>query len=120
MKENLKDILSHLNTEIDQEALLLYLQGKLAPKKQHELEMQALENEFAADALEGLQQMGDKQNLQFVVDGLNRELKLKTEKKKKFREKLRLKNDSWLPLVLFIMLLLIVLSFFILQKMLQK
>ena len=120
MKENLKDILSHLNTEIDQEALLQYLQGKLTPEKQHELERKALENEFAADALDGLQQIGDKQNLQFVVDQLNRDLKRKTEKKKKFREKLRLKNDNWLPLVLFIVLLLIVHSYFILHRMMQK
>ena len=36
MKENLKDILSHLAKDIDQETLLLYLQGKLSPEQQHE------------------------------------------------------------------------------------
>ena len=35
MPDNLKDILSHLTTDIDQETLLLYLQDKLpAEKKQ--------------------------------------------------------------------------------------
>ena len=35
MSENLKDILSHLNPDIDQETLLLYLQGKLSTEQQH-------------------------------------------------------------------------------------
>ena len=38
MPGNLKDILAHLSTEIDQETLLLYLQDKLSPEKKHELE----------------------------------------------------------------------------------
>lgn len=33
MQENLKDILSHLTTDIDQETLLLYLQDKLPVEK---------------------------------------------------------------------------------------
>ena len=38
MHENLKDILSHLTTDIDQETLLLYLQDKLPAEKKHEVE----------------------------------------------------------------------------------
>ena len=38
MSENLKDILSHLSPEIDQETLLLYLQDKLTAEKRHEIE----------------------------------------------------------------------------------
>ena len=51
MQENLKDILSHLSTEVDQETLLLYLQGKLSAEQQHEVEKKIMENEFASDAL---------------------------------------------------------------------
>ena len=46
MQENLKDILSNLSTNIDQETLLLYLQGKLSPEKQHEIEKQITDSEF--------------------------------------------------------------------------
>ena len=60
MSENLKDILSNLNPDIDQETLLQYLQGKLSPQEQHELEKQILDNEFAADAIDGLQDFKDK------------------------------------------------------------
>ena len=38
MTDNLKDILSHLSTDIDQETLLLYLQDKLSEEKKHEVE----------------------------------------------------------------------------------
>ena len=50
MSDNLKNILSHLTTEIDQETLLLYLQDKLPAEKKHEVEKTLAENEFANDA----------------------------------------------------------------------
>ncbi|MEI6946504.1 hypothetical protein V9K67_04830 [Paraflavisolibacter sp. H34] len=113
MQDNLKDILSHLTTEVDQEALLQYLQGKLAPERQHELEMHLQDNEFDADALEGLQQFQSTHQVQSVVDQLNRDLKKKTRKKQALREKLRLKNDPWLLITVLILLLLIIISFII-------
>jgi hypothetical protein len=71
MSENLKDILSHLNPDIDQATLLLYLQGKLSAEEQHEVEKQIIDNEFEADAIEGLQNFKDKRNLSSLVDQLN-------------------------------------------------
>jgi hypothetical protein len=76
MKDNLKDILSNLNPDIDQETLLLYLQGKLSAEKQHELEMQMLDNNFETDALEGLQTLSNAQNVSYLVEQLNRDLRL--------------------------------------------
>ena len=55
MSESLKDILSNLNPDIDQETLLLYLQGKLSPEQQHEVEKGLLVDDFESDALEGLE-----------------------------------------------------------------
>ena len=55
MKENLKDILSNLHSEVDQEALLKYLEGKLSAEEQHEIEKNTMEDAFETDALEGLQ-----------------------------------------------------------------
>src|SRR3712207_1496744 len=104
MQENLKDILGHLSTEIDQEALLLYLQGKLTPEKQHELEKQMLENEFTADALEGLHSFGDKKKLAHLADQLNRELKRKTAVKNNLRAKRRVYTEPWLIITLIIFL----------------
>jgi len=120
MSENLKDILSHLTTDIDQETLLLYLQDKLSPEKKHEVEKTLAENEFANDALEGLQQVSDKKQIAYMVEMLNRDLKRKVEKKKQRREKLKLKDQPWLYLVIFIFLMLIVLCYIIIHRMMQQ
>ncbi len=119
MPENLKDILSHLSTGIDQETLLLYLQDKLSEEKKQEVEEKLLENEFADDAVEGLKQFRDKQQVSYMVEMLNRDLKKKTEKKKQRREKLKLKDQSLLYISIIIILLLIVFSYMVIRKMNQ-
>lgn len=115
MKDNLKDILSNLSTDIDQEALLLYLQGKLSAEQQHEVEKQMMENDFASDAMEGLQNIKDQQNLQLLVGQLNRDLKKKTEKKNAYKEKLRMKQDPWILIAVLLILALAVAGYFIIQ-----
>jgi hypothetical protein len=117
MSDNLKDILSHLSTDIDQETLLLYLQDKLSEEKKHEVEKQLLENEFADDAIEGLQEMKDKQQIAYMVEMLNRDLKKKTEKKKQRREKMKLPSQPWLYISLIIIMLLIIISYIVLHRM---
>ena len=118
MQERLRDILSHLSTDVDQETLLLYLQGRLTPDKQHELEKQLLDNDFAADALEGLQQFEDKKGLAQVAAKLNQDLKKKTAKKTK-RKMAVIQAEPWLIVTLFIILLLIILCYLILYKYFQ-
>ena len=117
MSENYKDILSHLSTEVDQETLLLYLQGKLTGDKKHEVEKQLLQDEFNEDALEGLEGFKDKEQLQYMVEMLNRDLKKKTEKKRKRREKMRIKDQPWIYISILILLLLIALSYVYIYRM---
>jgi hypothetical protein len=116
MQENLKDILSNLSTNVDQETLLLYLQGKLSPEKQHEVEKQITDSEFESDAFEGLQKIKDQQRLQSIVNQLNYDLKQKTARKKAYKDKLRLKEEPWLMLSIIIILLLIIISFIVIYK----
>ena len=120
MRDNLKDILSHLSTEIDQETLLLYLQDKLSEEKKHEVEKKLLDNEFANDAMEGLQEFKDKQQVTYMVDMLNRDLKKKTEKKKQRREKLNLKDQSWLYISILIIIILIIISYLVIHRAMQE
>ena len=119
MKEDLKDILSNLNPEIDQETLLQYLQGKLSAQDQHHVEKQMMDNDFNTDALEGLQKFKDKKNILALVDQLNTDLKKRTEKKKRFREKLKLSFDSNLIIAIIIILLLMIISYLIIHKKMQ-
>jgi len=120
MKENLKDILSNLNPEIDQETLMLYLQDKLTPEKRHELEMKMIDNDFTADALEGLESFKDKKKLASLVEHLNNDLKRRTDKKKRFRKKMELKSDPWLWITVIIIILLIVICYIIIHKQMQQ
>ena len=116
MSENLKDILSHLSSEIDQETLLLYLQDKLTAEKKHEVEKKLLENEFAEDAVEGLQTIKDKQHINYMVEMLNRDLKKKLGKKQQRREKMRIKDQSWIYISLIILIFLIVIAYIVIRR----
>jgi hypothetical protein len=119
VSDNLKDILSHLSPEIDQETLLLYLQDKLSVEKRHEVEKKLLENEFAGDAAEGLQQFRNKDKLTMLVDQLNHELKGRLQKKKR-RQKIHLKEYPWLYLAVIIIIALIIISYFVIQRLLEQ
>jgi predicted secreted protein len=116
---NLKDILSHLSAEIDQETLLKYLNGQLSDEQKHEIEKKMLQNDFTNDAMEGLQEIRNKEKISLLVDQLNHDLRKKLEKKKQRKEKLKIKAQPWLIITVVILLLLIIISYFIIQKLLQ-
>ena len=119
MSENYKDILSHLSTNIDQDILLLYLQDKLSAEKKQEVEKQLLQDKFNEEALQGLQEIKDKEQILYMVEMLNRELKKKTKQKKLRIEKRKLKGQPWLYFSMLILILLIVLSYMVIHRMLN-
>jgi len=120
MPDRLKDILSHLSTEVDQETLLKYLEGRLSEEQKHEVEKKMLATEFSDDAMEGLQEIKNKKDLSSLVEQLNRDLHKKLEKKKQRREKFRIKDQPWLYITIVIILLLLVISFVVVYRMLQQ
>ena len=95
---------------------MLYLQNKLTAEKKHEVEKKLLENEFAEDAVEGLQAIKDKQDINYMVEMLNRDLKKKLAKKRQRREKMRIKDQSWLYISLIILILLIVIAYIVIRE----
>lgn len=119
MAANLKDILSHLSPDVDQETLLLYLQNKLTPEKMHEVEKKLLESRFEDEAVEGLSEIKDKERIHYLVESLNRDLRRRLEKKRKYRQKMKLKFQPWFFAAILILLLLIVLSYIIIRRLIQ-
>ena len=119
MKENLKDILSNLSPDVDQETLLLYLQGMLSAEQQHEVEKKMMENDFASDALEGLHNIKDRQRMQQLIEQLHYDLKKKTEKKKAFKEKRRIKQDPWILVAIVLILTLVIIAYFVIRQYMQ-
>jgi|SRR5436190_7770336 len=120
MPSNYKDIFSHLSNEVDQETLLLYLQNKLSEEKKHEIEKKLMESEFTDDAVEGLREIKDKRQIQYMVEMLNRDLKNKLQKKKERRRKLEIKDQSWLYVSILIFILLIIISYMIIRKYMEN
>ncbi len=116
MQENLKDILGNLSTEVDQQALLLYLQGKLTAGQQHQLEKDMMANDFTADALEGLGNIKDQKQIQALVEQLNNELRKKTQKKKEQNKNTLLKQPPWTIISIIFILILVIISYFIIHK----
>ena len=119
MPENLKDILSNLSPEVDQQALLLYLQGKLTAEQQHQLEKDMMANDFSSDALEGLGEIKDDKKIQALVDQLNTQLRKNTRKRKENNRKLELKQPPWTYLSIILVLLLVIISYFIIHRYMQ-
>ena len=118
MSDELKDILSNLNKDIEQEKLLQYLNRNMSDEEQHAFEKQMNEDDFMNDAVEGLQSVENKNNLTLVVQQLNADLKKQLDKKKKRKEKRKLKEQPWLYFSVVLILLLIVITWLVIKKML--
>ena len=58
MQDNLLNILSDNNKDIDNQKLMDYISGKLSAEQRHEVEKQMADNAFLNEAIEGLQQAG--------------------------------------------------------------
>jgi Rps23 Pro-64 3,4-dihydroxylase Tpa1-like proline 4-hydroxylase len=116
MSDNLKDILSNLNKDIEQEKLLEYLNKKLSAAEAHEVEKQMADDEFINDAVEGLEHFKNKKDLSLLIEQLNNELKKQTAKKKKKKEKRKLRDQPWFYVTLVILLLLVIIGFILIKK----
>jgi hypothetical protein len=116
MKESLKDILSNLHSEVDQQTLLKYLEGKLSSEEQHDVEKKMLEDDFEADALEGLQDFANKTKIAGLVEQLNQEIEKKTKKKKNQVHKREAKLEPWLLITIVLILLIAIISFILIYK----
>lgn len=116
MSDGLKDILSNLNKDIEQDKLLDYLNKKLSAADAHEVEKQMADDAFVNDAVEGLEQFKNKKDLSLLVNQLNKDLKKQTAKKKQQKEKRRLKDEPWLYITIVIVLLLVIIGFVVIKK----
>ncbi|HQW83952.1 MAG TPA: hypothetical protein PK987_05815 [Ferruginibacter sp.] len=116
MSDDLKDILSNLNIDIEQDKLLDYLNKKLPAAEAHEVEKQMANDDFMNDAMEGLENFKDKKNVLLLVQQLNEDLKKQTQKKKKKKEKRKLKEQPWLYFTIILILLLAIVGFVIIKK----
>ncbi len=116
MNNDLLNILSHSNKDIDNQVLMDYLAGKLSGEQKHEVEKLMADNHFMNDAMEGLEQVKDPKNIELMVDQLNRDLRKKIDKKIRIKQKRRLKEYPWIYFAAFLLLLLIIIAWFVINR----
>ncbi len=117
MSNNLKDILSNLNKDIEQEKLLEYLNNELADADQHRVEEILNDDEFASDAMDGLEQFENKKELQNLVGQLNAGLKKELDKKKKKKRNRKIPEQSWVYVAVVIILLICIITYMVVKRM---
>jgi anti-sigma factor RsiW len=116
MNNDLLNILSNSNKDIDNQQLMDYLSGQLSGEQQHEVERSMAESEFVNDAVEGLQRITNKKDLQSYVDQLNAGMQKTLQKKKQRRLKRRLKEEPWSYLAVLVVLVLCVIAYIVVRK----
>jgi anti-sigma factor RsiW len=116
MNNDLLNILSNSNKDIDNQKLMDYLSGKLSEQEKHEVEMWMVDNDFENEAVEGLQQMTGNKKLEGYVDQLNKELHQYISSKKDRREKRKVSNPFWVYTAIAIILLIIILAYMVISR----
>lgn len=114
----LNDILSDEHGRLPEEKLIAYLEGRLSPEEQHEVEAWLAEEGMESDALEGLQQLAPEETRQSAVR-LNNELRKMIAGKKERRKK-HIRDNPWSWTAVVIILLLVILAYIVLRMMVGK
>lgn len=118
MDDKYRKILSE-HPNIPEDRLVAYLEGRLNDRERMEVEMAMVESRFLSDAVEGLEQIGDPQRIQGMVDGLNRGLRQKASQRSRLRKRRMADFPGWLAFAVLILLILAAAGYFVL-KLLSK
>ncbi len=120
MNDDLLNILSNSNKDIDNQKLMDYLSDKLSGEEKHTVEKAMIDSEMMNDAMEGLSGLKNKKDVSALVAQLNVNLKKQLEKKKSKKIKRNIKDLSWLYLTIVLILMLLVIGFLVITKRLDS
>ena len=99
----------------DHELMMQYLEGKLMGNELHEFEKKMIDSTLLNDAVEGLQTIANKKNIDVYVTDLNKHLQNFTSLKKKRRLKNRIQLNDWTLLSILLIIALGVVCFVIIN-----
>ncbi len=116
MSNDLKDILSNSNKDIDNQRLMDYLSHHISQADEHELEKNMAADDFMNDAVEGLQEIQPTKNLELYVAELNKNLQKQLNKTKTRRNKHRIKDKPYAIFAIVLILLLAAICYVVLKK----
>ena len=116
MSNDLYNILSNSNKDIDNQKLMDYLSGKLTGDEKHEVEAWMVDNDFNNEAMEGLQQLAGKKNIEGYVDQLNKELHQYIQSKKARRERRKIDNPFWVYATIVFILFILIMAWIVIKR----
>lgn len=116
MNDDLLNILSNSNKDIDNQKLMDYLSDKLSAAEKHEFEKLLLDSEMESDAVEGLSQFKNKKDPLALAGELNLKLKQQLQKKKLSKNKRRINELRWLYVAIALTIIFILIAFLIISK----
>jgi hypothetical protein len=116
MSDDLLNILSNSNKDIDNQKLMDYLSDKLSAEEKHEFEKTLIDSDLESDALEGLGNFKNRKDALALAEQLNRNLQLQLQKKKSTKEKRRLKDSPWIYFTIIIIIIIILIAFAVVWK----
>jgi thiosulfate reductase cytochrome b subunit len=120
MQEDLLNILSDSNKEIDNQKLMDYISGKLSAEHKHEVEKWMVDNPFFNEAVEGLQEAGSEKDVQDSVDQINKQLRVYLKQRKRKRVRNLLPVNKWTYIAVLFILALAVLVYLIIRLMASR
>lgn len=104
------------NIDSNEQQLLNYLDGKLIGNELHEFEKRMAQSNLLNDAVEGLDLIKNKKNIDVYVNDLNKHLQQYTSSKKQRRLKHTLQLNQWTLLAILLVLTLGFLAYIIIKK----
>ena len=116
MSDDLLNILSNSNKDIDNQKLMDYLSGKLSVEEKHAFEEEMIDSDFMIDAVEGLESFEKQTDIELYALQLNKKLKEKLEKQKSKRSRRKIQDLPWFVYAIILILILAVISFIILRR----
>ena len=116
MSDDLLNILSNSNKDIDNQILMDYLSGKLSAEDKHAIEKEMIDSDFMNDAVEGLESFKKQTDINEYASQLNKNLRKKLETKKLKRNKRKIKDIPWFYYAIILVLILVIAGFLILKK----
>ena len=120
MDDELLNILSNSNKDIDNQKLMDYLSDKLSQEEKHEFEKNIADSEMLNDVVEGLEKFKNKKDVTALVEQLNANLKKQLKKKKEKKLKREIKNLNWIYFSIILILIIILIGFIIIKKHLEN
>ncbi len=111
-----KKAISSNERPVNQEKLIEYLEGSLSALERQHIEKQLEEDEFLNDAMEGLHQITDSQQIKQVVNDLNRSIQKQITTQQRKKNKQPIFSLYWVYIAIILLIILILSAYLILSQ----